>query len=367
MQRLAILGLAALVAGASGCGGARTHASKPQLKPPSLLQSRDTVGQIPKETFFVGEGDRRAVLTPSKGRSGELCVKATTPSGAGTTRRCLGPGLPEPVVAFVGMGGKSQKRWDWASLIGLARKDVARITLGLQSGQRTLDLRRWPGFDWVGFSLEPGVSGTNSADLLGGRTVNRPNELKAFDAKGRLLMDLELSWVYGPCERNTPCTVSARTHKWQDVQDPFVGASGADPAASINANEIALRDPLVARLLAGRRYVFMPSSDWVDCDNSSIGVGLEVYVADPIAYEGDFPFVSFNHKSGKPYFEGVWHLAVRNATELLLDVDLHRKKVVGLDPTFSDSVQVDESKAHIVKKPAVPDDNLDCEGNPNTD
>ena len=218
----------------------------------------------------------------------------------------------------------------------------------------------------VGFSLEPGESGTISADLRGGQDVNRPNELKAFDAKGRLLMDLELSWVYGPCEQNTPCK-AIRPKPWQDVQDPFLGASGADPAANIQAKEIALRDPLVARLLSGRRYVFMPGSDWVDCDNSSIGVGLEVYVADPIAYEGDFPFVSFNHKSGKPYFVGIWHLAVKNATELLLDVDLHRNKVVGLDPTLSDDVQVDESKAHIVKKPAMPDDNLDCDGNPNTD
>jgi len=128
-----------------------------------------------------------------------------------------------------------------------------------------------------------------------------------------------------------------------------------------------LRDPLVARLLTGRRYVFMPGSDWVDCDNSSIGVFLQVYVADPIAYEGDFSFASYNHASGKPYDESVWHLAFRNATVLDLSVDLHRKKVVGLDPTDSDDVRVDESKSHVVKEQAVPDDNLDCDGNPETD
>ena len=49
---------------------------------------------------------------------------------------------------------------------------------------------------------------------------------------------------------------------------------------------------------------------------------------------------------------------------LNLMVDLHRKEVVQVDPTFSDDVQVDESKSHVVQKPAVPDDNLDCEGDP---
>jgi hypothetical protein len=366
VKRLAVAVVAIGVVGA-GCGS-HPRASNPKLKTPNLLRNRDTVGRVPKEPFVVGQGDRRVALMPSKGGSGELCVKATTRDGSATQRRCLGPGLPDPVVAFVGIGGTSEKRVEWASLIGLARGDVARITLGLQSGPpRRLELRRWPGFEWSGFSLEPGAGGTTSADRLGGRDVNRPNNLQAFDAKGRKLMDLELSWVYGPCEQDTPCKASVPPKKWQDVQDPFVGASGADRAASQEAKEIALQDPLVARLISGRRYVFMPSSDWVDCAYLSIGAVLEVYVADPIAYEGDFPFASYNHASGKPYDESVWHLAVRNATDLLLDVDLHRKKVVGVDPTFSDDVRVDEAKSHVVKKQAVPDDNLDCDGNPETD
>jgi hypothetical protein len=366
VKRLAVAALAVLIAGA-GCG-ARSQASKPDSKVPNLLQSEDTVGRVPKEPFVVGEGDQRVVLTPSKGETGELCLKAATSGGAGTERRCLGPGLPEPVVAFVGIGGRSEKRVDWASLIGLARNDVARVTVQLQSGtSRTLGLRHWPGFAWSGFSLEPGAGGTVPYDPLAGGDANRPNELAAFDAKGRKLMDLELSWVYGPCESDAQCEGPIPPKKWQDVQDPFDGASGADPVASRHAKEVALRDPLVARLLSGRRYVFMPSSAWVDCDGSSIGAWLQVYVADPIEYEGDFPVASYNHASGKPYDESVWHLAFRNATMLDLSVDLRRKKVVGVDPTDSDDVQVDESKSHVVKKQAVPDDNLDCEGDPETD
>jgi hypothetical protein len=106
----------------------------------------------------------------------------------------------------------------------------------------------------------------------------------------------------------------------------------------------------------------MPSSDWVDCDNSSIGVGLEVFVTDPIDYEGDFPFLSFNHKSGKPYYQFIWHLSVRNATGLLLSVDLRRNRVVEVDPTYSEDVQVVEHE--VVEEPEVPDDGLDCEGDP---
>jgi hypothetical protein len=364
--RIASVLFAALVLVAmSGCGS-RAPASKPEAAP-DLLRADDAVGVLPDETLAVGEGEKRVVLVPSKGNAGQLCVLARI-AGKHTALRCLGPGLPDPAVAFVGLGGKTPKRVGWASLIGLAREDVDRVSIQMQSGRLTPKLRRWPGFKWSLFSLEPGAGGTMSTDLVGGREVNRPNALTAFDAKGRKLIDLELSWVYGPCEQDdAACTGSVPAKSWQDVQDPFVGASGEDSVASRNARKIALRDPVVARLLAGRRYVFMPSSDWVDCGNSPIGVFLQVYVADPIAYEGDFPFESYNHASGKPYDESVWHLAFRNATVLDVSVDLHRKEVVGVDPTDSDDVQVDESKSHVVKEPAVPDDNLDCEGNPETD
>jgi hypothetical protein len=54
-------------------------------------------------------------------------------------------------------------------------------------------------------------------------------------------MDLELSWVYGPYEE-MPCEGTASSQRWQDVQDPFVGASGADPESTQRAQEIALQD-----------------------------------------------------------------------------------------------------------------------------
>jgi hypothetical protein len=329
------------------------------------VRSENEVGRLPSVSFAVGERNRRVVLEPTKDKTGELCVSASIADQPGTPPRCLGPGLPEPLVAFVGLGGKSAKRVDWTSLIGLARGDVDRVVLRLQSGPpRTLKLRRWPGFHWLGFTLEPGASGTDVVDRLGAREVNRPNELTAYDARGQTLMDLELSWVYGPCEHDAGCNVADTGKEWQDVQDPYVGASGAASEPSRRAEELVLRDPLVARLLDGRRYAFMPSSDWQDCDGSSIGVVLEVNVSDPITYEGDFPFVSFNHKSGKPYFEGIWHLAVRNATLLDISVDLRRSKVVMVDPTAGEDVQVGQAKSHIVKEPAEPDDNFDCEGNP---
>jgi hypothetical protein len=360
----AVLFTAVVLTAASGCGG-RAQSSSPEAPAPDLLTVGDTVGRIPNQAFAVGEGERRVTLVAARDKGDELCVRAEIGQRQ-TEPRCLGPGLPDPAVAFVGIGGASPTKVDWASLIGLARADVRSVRIEMQSGPPlTPRLRRWAGFKWSLFSLEPDAGGTFVADAIGTRQLNRPNELIGFDGKGRKLIDLELSWVYGPCETEAPCPNAKG--KWADVQDPFVGASGADSVASRNAREIALRDPLVARLLSGRRYVFMPSSDWVDCDNSPIGVFLQVYVADPIAYEGDFPFESYNHASGKPYDEGVWHLAFRNATVLDVSVDLHRKEVVGVDPTDSDDVQVDESKSHVVKEPAVPDDNLDCDGNPETD
>jgi hypothetical protein len=350
---------------ASGCG-AQDREAEPETKPANLVQNVGKVGRIPSESFSVGDGDRRIVLDASRDSAGHLCVRATASGGSSTQRRCLGPGMADPVVAFVGLGGPSVKRVDWASLIGLAREDVARVSLQLQSGSpRTLELRRWPGFNWQGFSLAPGAGGTMTVDMQGTQKVNRPNQLLAFDAKGRELVDLELSWVYGPCERDVACEASTPPGRWVEVQDPFIGASGAGSDSTARAKEIALRDPLVARLLAGRRYAFGPSSDWVDCDDSSIGVGLEIHLADPADYEDDFPFLSFNHKSGKPYYQAVWHLSVRNASDLLLSVDLRRNRVVEVDPTYSDDVQVVEDE--VVKEPEVPDDGLDCDGQPISD
>jgi hypothetical protein len=173
-------------------------------------------------------------------------VKATASGGEGTGRRCLGPGLPEPVVAFVGLGGPSKKQVDWTSLIGLARGDVARVTLQLQSGSpRSLELRRWPGFNWSGFSLEPGAGGKKTVDMLGTREVNRPNSLQAFDAKGRTLMDLELSWVYGPCEE-MPCEGTVSSQRWQHVRTRSSARPGPIPSRLNGQKRSLCETPLSA-------------------------------------------------------------------------------------------------------------------------
>src|SRR5215216_5480291 len=166
VRRLTLLLLVLALVG-SGCG-ARDDDTAPSAKPAGPNPNVGKVGRLPTEAFSVGEGQRRIVLVPSADRAGNLCVRAAVPEGSGTQRRCLGPGMPDPVVAFVGLGGPSANRVDWASLIGLAREDVARVSLQLQSGSpRTLELRRWPGFKWQGFSLAPGAGGTVTTDMQG--------------------------------------------------------------------------------------------------------------------------------------------------------------------------------------------------------
>jgi hypothetical protein len=348
----------ALLAG-SGCGS-RAQSSRPEAPPPSLATAGDTVGVIPKETLAVGQGDRRVVLVATKGNGGQLCISAKT-GHKQTDLRCLGPGLPDPAVAFVGIGGKSPKDVEWASLIGLAREDVERVSVQMQTGRPLRPkLRRWPGFKWSLFSLEPGAGGTFSSDAIGTMEINRPNELIGTDAKGWTLIDLSLGWVYGPCESDAPCP--SGTGRWADVQDPFIGASYADSESSAKAKAVALRDPLVRRLLAGRRYWFGPSSAWDDCEGSPLGAGFEVHVADPIDYEGDFPTVAFDRQADEPYAEGVWHLAFSNASLIDLTVDLRRRRVVDVDPTLSDNVEIDQGRSHWVKEPEVED--IDCDGNP---
>jgi len=336
--------LVAVVLLGAGCGS-RSQTARPGNPPPDLLAVGDTVGRAPDTTFAVGEGKRRVVLVAAKGKSGERCVSATSHVSR-TPVHCLGPGLPDPVVVFVGFGGKVNGHAESAPVIGFARADVVRVSITMQNDRSlTPKLKRWPGFKWSGFALEPGAGGESVTDLLGTREPNQPVELFAYDAEGRKLMDLDLAGVSWNAE--TP-------------QD----ALGRDSPADVQAKLIALRDPLVRRLLAGRKYWLGAPAAWLDCDNSSIGAFFEVYVPEPFAYEGDLPFVDFNRKSGKPYLEGVLHLAVSNAHLIYLHVDIHRRHVVSIDPT-GDDVHVEEYR--VVKEPPMKPDHVDCEGNPEGD
>jgi hypothetical protein len=75
------------------------------------------------------------------------------------------------VFSYVAFGGEARASVDWATLVGFARSDVARVEVVTRSGVRhRLALRRGGGYTYTAV-----------------RTAALPSELRAFDADGRLI------------------------------------------------------------------------------------------------------------------------------------------------------------------------------------
>jgi hypothetical protein len=126
-----------------------------------------------REVASVGEQENRNQLLAGKDASGTVCV-----AERGGTFLCLdGRYNPYAVVVFPIVGGSSLDVVDRASLVGIARSDVARVTLLLASG-KAVEL----GLDqWRAFSYE-----AHGADSV-------PTQLRAFDPGGHQLQRVGLS------------------------------------------------------------------------------------------------------------------------------------------------------------------------------
>jgi hypothetical protein len=121
---------------------------------------------------FGGLGMR---LITARALGGQPCIALVTSTGGARSFDCLssqsGGGA---LVRYVADGGTTIGNVEWVSLVGLARSDVARVTLVTQSGaEQTLNLNRWRGF-------------TYSADSKGAF----PASLRAYDAEGSLIEEM---------------------------------------------------------------------------------------------------------------------------------------------------------------------------------
>jgi hypothetical protein len=114
-------------------------------------------------------------LITARGRGGEPCVSFVTDRGGARQFSCFdAAGGGGALLRFVGDGGTTLGKVEWVNVVGLARSDVARLTLVTQGGsERELPINRWRGF-------------TYSTDVQAGF----PASLRAYDADGSVIEEM---------------------------------------------------------------------------------------------------------------------------------------------------------------------------------
>jgi hypothetical protein len=128
-----------------------------------------------RDVVTGGALGRSLKLVTARGPGGAACVSVITDSGGARQFSCLDSvGDEGAVVRFAASGGSTINETDWTTLVGLARSDVARVTLVSQDGsERSLALNHWRGF-------------TYSAD----DPPAFPASLRAYDPAGSLIEEL---------------------------------------------------------------------------------------------------------------------------------------------------------------------------------
>ncbi len=123
-------------------------------------------------------GDGSLAVLAARDRDGHVCLSYTRDNGAvADLFHCLvGEEANKPVVLYASGGGASPGAVDWASVSGVVRADVARVTLTFSDGsQRDLALNAWRAFAYY----------ADSAAAM-------PAALLAFRSDGTQVADFDL-------------------------------------------------------------------------------------------------------------------------------------------------------------------------------
>lgn len=114
-------------------------------------------------------------LVTARASDGRPCVSFVTDRGGGREFTCFdAEGETGALVRFVGDGGTTLGKVEWVNIVGLARSDVARLTLLTQGGaERDLPLNGARGFAYS----------TEDKDAF-------PASLRAYDADGSLIEEM---------------------------------------------------------------------------------------------------------------------------------------------------------------------------------
>lgn len=279
-----------------------------------------------RQVAVTGSGTRRVPLLVGRTADNRLCV------GSGSFFRCLRAEDAEPVYALGAFRGARSERW--GAVVGLAGPETAAVTVELQNGERhALSLQRLPGFQWRAFTFPP--SGPNG---------RYPFTLAVRSRSGGE-REIDMAWAAGP-----------GTHTGDSVDAPV----GEDRPQMAQAKRIALADPRVRALLGSRTRLVAKPARWTSCGHKFIGAGIDVNLFAPVSVDGDFPITAFGpQKRKRAYAEGTLHVRATGVTDLLVQVDVNRGKVVGITPG-GEHVHVTQWKLVGTPTPAGPPDAAAC-------
>jgi hypothetical protein len=128
------------------------------------------------EIVSIGTGRARNELFGASDGTGTICIAERAVGSS--PFQCLNSRYdPYAVIVFPVIGGSSMSAVDQASLVGIARADVARLTVSLLDGSDVdLSLDKWRSFSYI-------AAGASSV----------PQTLRAFDSRGNLLQTLGLA------------------------------------------------------------------------------------------------------------------------------------------------------------------------------
>lgn len=121
-----------------------------------------------------GVPSREMALIAARGIDGATCLTFVT-GGAGSEFSCLGREIGSgAIIRFVRDGGTRMGVVEWVTLVGVARGDVARVTLVTRAGtERELPVNAWRAF---------GFSTASEASF--------PAALRAYAADGSVIEEL---------------------------------------------------------------------------------------------------------------------------------------------------------------------------------
>jgi hypothetical protein len=313
-----------LVAAAAGCGGHVSHRVVPARirpmdpVPPVVVTSplpgkRVRAADVPsgvvassvREVVAADDGVHRMPLYVARGRNGLLCV------GTNAFFRCLSAQDAQPVVPVAGFAGMDTTVF-WGAVVGLVAPD-----LRVRVDDRPATVLRYPGFPWAVFASEI--------------TPRGPRSLQVVDPNGR-----DVSGLVDVASSARPCPLAVRSCEvagpWWSAGDPLnLVPAPLRPELNL-AKTVALADPVVKRVLGGRRWIASPTP-WYRCSGGLIGFVIEFHFAPRGRFEEDWPTQAYDESSHTAYVTGVEHFAVSKVSGLRVNVDVGRAKVVGVDPS----------------------------------
>lgn len=339
-----LLALTATLA-VTACGAA-TEASKPALGQPSPVDA-DFAQFVDwaESVLFLRDGDNGVELLLVRTKDGRFCtthgLSATGERpGLSATLDCPLEGALRPYVATEGPNARTLRK---AAVLGLARPDVARVDLELAGGgHEQLELRSVERTDWRAYAY--------------GFSSRLPVALVAYESEGDVLARIDLTaHVRSLCsalESDETCPDKPWFEAVNALEKTVEPVSVSDLD---RARQIIAADPLLSQLLAGRRYRVEAPLPWSDCDYAPIGLGVEVRLREPAAFEADWPQLA----DGDPYGTAIVHFRAEGVTFFQVWIDLRNDRVAGIEPTNDDGApQI--SRVRVVNKPEDAGSGSDC-------